>query len=247
MPAGLSYKQAVDHKALCERYGDPVPPRVQEIIDRGPQLKAVPARKEQPQTAPVVPPPGIPQQSVPQESIPLQNTPERFSPDSGYYPTFNELSDRIIPELKLNVYEQAVLQRLYRLSRGWKKTRCTVGLGTLSKSCVMSRSQVQKAIASLLGRDLIRDLGHSQQGTVYEVLPSLPGVPQYGMPGGKQSVPQQDMGKGSGIPQYGNNKNNKELKTTKKGELASPPINCPACHGTGWATRDGRGVVRCLH
>lgn len=93
----------------------------------------------------------------------------------GYYPIYNDISDRLIPELILNPYEQSVLQRLYRLSRGWKSDECEVGLGTLAKHCVMSRSQVQRSIAKLIEKGLIENLGSTKkggkEGNRYRVLP----------------------------------------------------------------------------
>jgi predicted transcriptional regulator len=93
----------------------------------------------------------------------------------GYYPVYNDISDRIISELQLNPYEQSVFQRLYRLSRGWKSDECEVGLGTLAKHCVMSRSQVQRSIAKLIEKGLIENLGSTKkggkEGNRYRVLP----------------------------------------------------------------------------
>ena len=82
----------------------------------------------------------------------------------GYYPVYNDISDRIIQELQLNPYEQSVFQRLYRLSRGWKSDECEVGLGTLAKHCVMSRSQVQRSIAKLIEKGLVENLGSTKKG-----------------------------------------------------------------------------------
>lgn len=94
----------------------------------------------------------------------------------GYYPIYNDISDRIILELQLNPYEQSVFQRLYRLSRGWKSDECEVGLGTLAKHCVMSRSQVQRSIAKLIEKGLIENLGSTKkggkEGNRYRVLPA---------------------------------------------------------------------------
>ena len=99
----------------------------------------------------------------------------------GYFPAYNDLSDRLIPGLGLNPFEQSVLQRLYRLSRGWKSDECEVGLGTLAKFCVMSRSQVQRSVAALTEKGLIVNLGPSKKGSKegnrYRVLPGVPAVP----------------------------------------------------------------------
>jgi hypothetical protein len=190
-----------------------------------------------------IPQPGIPFQLIPQEKIPDQAIPEEGIPaqtirkvqryselkqerrsriaseqsaDRGYYPTFNDLDDNIIPAYKLDTYEQSVLRRLYRLSRGFKSQECEAGLGALSKACNISRSQVQKTISSLMTRGLIHSLGHSQNGTRYRVLAQLPAVPHKGMP--LSGIPHQEEGipqeSERGIPQDGNNKNNKDLINT---------------------------------
>ncbi len=106
---------------------------------------------------------------------------ELLDTSKGYFPTYNDLSDRLIPGLGLNPFEQSVLQRLYRLSRGWKSDECEVGLGTLAKFCVMSRSQVQRSVAALTEKGLIVNLGPSKKGSKegnrYRVLPGVPAVP----------------------------------------------------------------------
>jgi hypothetical protein len=128
----------------------------------------------------------IPQQTIVGDGLLSQRPVSRKAGDKkrgvdatkGYYPVFNDISDRLIPELQLDPYEQAVLQRLYRLSRGWKKEECEVGLGTLAKQCVMSRSQVQRSIAKLIEKDLIENLGSTRkggkEGNRYRVLAGVP-------------------------------------------------------------------------
>jgi DNA-binding MarR family transcriptional regulator len=110
--------------------------------------------------------------------------------DRGYYPVFNDISDRLIPELQLDPYQQAVLQRLYRLSRGWKSEECEVGLGTLAKYCVMSRSQVQRSVAKLIEKGLLESLGSSKKGSKegnrYRVLPRLKTI-------SRQTIPNQTI------------------------------------------------------
>jgi hypothetical protein len=103
----------------------------------------------------------------------------------GYYPVFNDISDRLIPELQLDPYQQAVLQRLYRLTRGWKSDECEVGLGTLAKYCVMSRSQVQRSVAKLIEKGLLESLGSTKkggkEGNRYRVLPGSRTAPKQTM------------------------------------------------------------------
>jgi hypothetical protein len=182
---------------------------------------------------------GVPLGGIPTEGIPQRNTQRigkqavlqkkvkaasepmmQASAERGFYPTFNDLDDLIIPGHKLDTYEQSVLRRLYRLSRGFKSVDCETGLGAISKACNIARSQVQKTIASLLARGLIRSLGHSQAGTKYRVLEQFPAVPSKGIP--QQGIPQKDEGipqaRLQGIPQHGNNKNNKDLSNTQTQE-----------------------------
>jgi hypothetical protein len=145
----------------------------------------------------------IPTQTIVNQAIPPQesinkNAPRKEFPikeslidiNRGYYPVYNDLSDRLIPELKLKPHEQAILQRLYRLSRGWKSQECVVGLGALAKFCVMSKSQVQRSIATLINKGLVFDLGEEKrgghEGKRYRVLPGLPSLP-------KQTIPTQTI------------------------------------------------------
>src|SRR5215212_2592641 len=51
----------------------------------------------------------------------------------------NGILDRVLPTL--NPYDQLVLLRLYRLSRGFGKEECTVGYQTLAVACNMSARQ----------------------------------------------------------------------------------------------------------
>lgn len=146
-----------------------------------------------------IPNPTIPESTIPSRTIPrptiVKDTRVRASkaradvpPDTivrgvivdsskGYFQYLNDLSDRVIPELKLKPFEQVVLNRLYRLSRGWKSEECAVGLGALAKQCVMSRTSVQKSIAILVEKGLIEDLGEDKkggkEGKRYRVLPGM--------------------------------------------------------------------------
>jgi hypothetical protein len=120
-----------------------------------------------------------PQKAVPQDTI-VRGT--IVDPSKGYFQYLNDLTDRVIPELKLKPFEQVVLNRLYRLSRGWKAEECTVGLGSLAKQCVMSRTSVQKSIAILVEKGLIEDLGEDKkggkEGKRYRVLPGMTVTPR---------------------------------------------------------------------
>jgi hypothetical protein len=159
--------------------------------------------------------------------------------DRGYYPIFNDISDRLIPELQLDPYQQAVLQRLYRLSRGWKSEECEVGLGTLAKYCVMSRSQVQRSVAKLIEKGLLESLGSSKkggkEGNRYRVLPGLKTLPRQTIPNqtivpettsamtivteGSTSTRENTVVSQGIVPRGTNKNNNKDLKNNTHTEL----------------------------
>jgi hypothetical protein len=146
----------------------------------------------------------------------------RVDSAKGYFQYLNDLSDRVIPELKLKPFEQVVLNRLYRLSRGWKSEECTVGLGALAKQCVMSRTTVQKSIGILVEKGLVEDLGEDKkggkEGKRYRVLPGMT-IPPRTIPRGtiveddKTIVPDTTVVRGT-IPPDTTNKDNKEFKDT---------------------------------
>lgn len=144
--------------------------------------------------------------------------------ERGYYPTFNDISDRLVPELKLDAYEQVVVYRMYRLSRGWQKDTCVVGHTKLAKGTNLSRSTVQKTIARLIERGLIENLGdRGNDGTEYRVLPGVPvlqrGIPRDGIPPQTKGGTSHGTRRSDGIPPGGHIKNNKGFSkdNNKKG------------------------------
>lgn len=131
-------------------------------------------RRAQAKKPTTIPPTTIPPSTIPPSTI-VQNI--TVDTSKGYFQYLNDLTDRVIPQLKLKPFEQVVLNRLYRLSRGWKSEECTVGLGALAKQCVMSRTSVQKSIGILVEKGLIEDLGEDKkggkEGKRYKVLPGI--------------------------------------------------------------------------
>lgn len=138
-----------------------------------PVLRAAPA----PQTAPA------PRASAAQiEPEPLHRAaaarraaPAQQATVAGYTRVSNDLLDRIIPTL--DTYDQAVLIRLYRLSRGFSSDTCRVSVPTLAKACNVSERQVRKSVGKLEARDLIRrveqDFGNKDKalrGTIFRIL-----------------------------------------------------------------------------
>jgi hypothetical protein len=191
-----------------------------------------------------VPPASIPPESIPLRGIPQGDTPkvEKLRPEAerqagalpklaeivreerGYYPTFNDISDRLVPEMKLDAYEQVVVYRMYRLSRGWQKDTCVIGHTKLANSTNLSRSTVQKTVARLIERGLIENLGdRGNDGTEYRVLPGVPvlqrGIPRDGIPPQAKGGSSHGTRRSDGIPPGGHNKNNKGFSkdNNKKG------------------------------
>ena len=206
------------------------------LISKFAEAKPVPAAG--------IPETGIPLNGIPQHSTLLPSKPkvenlraadaqqrstsprpvEIVKEERGYYPTFNDISDRLVPELKLDAYEQAVLYRMYRLSRGWQKDTCIVGHTKLANSTNLSRSTVQKTVAKLLERELIENLGdRGNDGTEYRVLPGVPvlqrGIPRDGIPPQAKGGTSHGTRRSDGIPPGGHNKNNKGFSkdNNKKG------------------------------
>ncbi len=75
----------------------------------------------------------------------------------GFLRVTNELLDVILPTLRPS--EQVILFRLYRLSRGFNKSTCTVSIGTLANRCHLKPSQTRSCLKELERRGLIKRLG----------------------------------------------------------------------------------------
>ena len=135
----------------------------------------------------VNPPQNITNQNTSSHDIFRQDTstPATWSPDlvdtgRGYFPVFNDVTDSLIRELKLDVYEQSVLLKMYRESRGWKSEECEISHAEIVRSCNISKSQSQRTLAKLSARGLIVNLGRSKSGPErnrFRVLPGVPVVP----------------------------------------------------------------------
>jgi hypothetical protein len=202
----------------------------------------------EPKPVPLVgrPPASIPSQGISRDGMPMHVTPrpskarveklnkidaqltgvssklaEIVREERGYYPTFNDISDRLVPELKLDAYEQVVLYRMYRLSRGWQKDTCVIGHSRLANNTNLSRSTVQKTVARLLERGLIENMGdRGNDGTEYQVLPGVPvlqrGIPRDGIPSQEKGSSSHGTRRSDGIPSDGHNKNKDFSKNNNK-------------------------------
>lgn len=150
----------------------------------------------------------------------------------------NGIFDRVIPSL--HVYDQTVLLRLFRLSRGYHSDTCKVGYGTLAKACNISIRQAQISIGRLILAGLIERLevegGGSvkkERGSVYRVI--LPAA----------TIARPATLAQPAIARPATSKEN-VLKETNKQEVAA---HCEKCKGTGFYYPKGLegGVAKCDH
>ena len=99
---------------------------------------------------------------------------------AGYTKVGNDLLGRMLPTL--DVYDQVVMVRLWRLSRGFSSDTCRVAQPTLAKSCNISERQLRITLGRLEARGLVkrieRDFDNknlAQRGTIFRVL--VPDIP----------------------------------------------------------------------
>jgi hypothetical protein len=213
--AQTEFSPSVEPKLEQPQEAEPTQTILRETIPTKSVVKQTRATQSKPRTA------------ILSQTIVPQN---RVDESKGYYPAYNDLSDRLVPELKLNPFEQSVLNRLYRLSRGWKSDECEVGMGSLAKYCVMSKSQVQRSIASLIEKGLVENLGESKrgarEGNRYKVLPGLPAIPgrsivSQSIVNKESSVSSENIDSSQTIPGENTNKySNKDLINTQTQEPA---------------------------
>lgn len=154
----------------------------------------------------------------------------------------NGILDRVLPTL--NPYDQLVLLRLYRLSRGFGKEECTVGYQTLGVACNMSTRQAQISVERLILAGWIERVdmvqgGQSRQGrgSVYRI--NLPAVP---------TKERGAIAQGS-IAGSATNKDKEINEKIKRGAPARDYSNCPDCEGRGYWWPEGfeKGVAKCKH
>lgn len=86
----------------------------------------------------------------------------------------NDISDRILRTLELS--DQAILLRLFRLTRGFHRETCKVTAETLAEACNVTSRQIPRSTQRLVARGLIEILGHDfnstnkkERGTIYRV------------------------------------------------------------------------------
>lgn len=154
----------------------------------------------------------------------------------------NGILDRVLPTL--SPYDQLVLLRLYRLSRGFGKEECTVGYQTLAVACNMSARQAQISVERLILAGWIERVdmvqgGQSRQGrgSVYRV--NLPAA---------TTKERGAIAQGT-IAGSATNKDKDINERIKRGASARNFSNCPDCEGRGYWWPEGyeKGVAKCKH
>lgn len=99
-------------------------------------------------------------------------TEERVDIKSNYHKFDNDVSD-ILASYQTPI-EQVIYHRLYRLSYGYSKNTCQVGMGALAKACNISSSEktVRKAIGGLIEKGhiaIVDEHNNSKLGTKYRI------------------------------------------------------------------------------
>lgn len=89
------------------------------------------------------------------------------TPVKGHLRLPNEVLYRILPALKPS--EAIVLLRLYALSHGFHKDRCTVSLDTLANGCNLSRTQTRVCVRSLEVKRLIKNVGIDNTNSIKDL------------------------------------------------------------------------------
>lgn len=141
--------------------------------------------------------------------------PAQHAAVAGYTRVSNDLLDRILPTL--DTYDQALLIRLYRLSRGFNSETCRVSVPTLAKACNVSERQVRKSVGKLEARELIerveQDFGNKDRalrGTIFRILIADP-TPAHGATPARTATPARGA-----APAYGAANKDKSLKGNNK-------------------------------
>lgn len=88
---------------------------------------------------------------------------------TNYYKMDNNVSDFLNP-IQTPV-EQVVYNRLYRLSIGYQKNVCRIGMGALAKATNIKSSQktIKKAIGGLIKKGHIAKFDTNKKGTLYQL------------------------------------------------------------------------------
>jgi hypothetical protein len=166
--------------------------------------------------------------------------PRSISPTAkGFTSIPNHLLDQTLKTL--DVYDQSVLLRIYRLSRGFGKDRAEVGVGKLAEATNISEKQIKRCIARLISAGLISK-AKTLDGYSNIYICHVPGVDKAG--GDQQTQVSQSQVRQT------HNKEKLLKENDKKGnELSLNTKSCPDCQGSGFWYPEGleKGVAKCKH
>ena len=231
-----------------------------------PDSLPAPDRQSTPVSLPVPVSQPLPDSQSPPESLPVDDS---LSPDAIAYPPdrLPESDSLSAPDSKqpnlwapfkdkrghlrqphaytdglcqvLDVYEQAVFSQLYRLSHGYGKPTCKIGLPQLARRANVGKTTTQATVNRLIDKGLIRKLEYEigknkEQGTTYWVS-SPDSQPDAG------SLPGSDTIKVKALKE----------KTSKGAHERKDYSTCPDCLGSGMFWPSGTigkgGVKKCGH
>jgi hypothetical protein len=137
----------------------------------------------------------------------------------------------------LDVYEQAIYTQLYRLSHGYGKPMCKIGLPQLARRANMGKTTTQATVNRLIDKGLIRKLEYEigrnkEQGTTYWVS-SPDSQPDTGSLSGNDTIKVKAL----------------KEKTLKGAHERRDYSACPDCLGSGMWYPGGfeKGVAKCRH
>lgn len=138
----------------------------------------------------------------------------------------------------LDPYEQAIFTQLYRLSHGYGKSTCKIGLPQLARRSNMGKTTTQSTVNRLISKGLIKKLEYEigknkEQGTTYWVS-SPDSQPVTGSPPGDDTIKIKAL-----------KDNSKKGGARERKDYSA----CPDCHGRGlwWPEGYERGVAKCKH
>lgn len=179
--------------------------------------------------------------------------------ENEYTSVPNDIWDDVMPTL--NVYDQVVLWRLYRLARGHHSEMCMVGLEKLAKHCNIGKRQVSTSVERLEKVGLIErkgaDFGNANKaarGTIYKInLPAARVAPS------ARAAPQTTVASHATVAQYANNKEhtlNKHTQTqdAEKTVGVDSAFSLEACrkyaehlHKSGQGINNPGGYAKTIH
>lgn len=205
-----------------------------------PPGQQLPPSQERPGSPEPAPSPSTPQPLAEQPGSQQPAPSHELAPSyeqGGYWRRENYVDDQLARTL--DAYSQAVLNQLLRLSWGYHRDWCHIGLPKLAERCGFSEDRARKSKVLLLARGLVEVIGDDNdnpvpelRGTTYRV--KLPTTPPRQQGGSQQRPPSQQPPK----------------KTTFKEQLEKVDASrCPDCFGSGMWYPGGfdKGVARCSH